>query len=267
MNRMPSNRAAIALCVALALAACKGGDDTGEAATSDDATATTEAADDGTLQIEGLPTEKAQVSYMVGMDIGESLEQIRDEVDMDIVIEAMQATVAGEGEGEGAKLTDEQRQQVRQRFAAALQEKRAAEMQAKAEANTAEGAAFLAANKDKPGVVTTESGLQYQVLEEGEGPKPTADDVVRVHYKGTLLDGTEFDSSYARGEPAMFALQQVVPGWQEGIALMPVGSKYRLWIPSDLAYGEMGTPNGEIGPNSTLVFEVELLEIVEAPAG
>lgn len=264
MNRMPSSRAAIALCVALALAACQPGEDAGEA-TTNEATATTEAADDGTLQIEGLPTEKAQVSYMVGMDIGESLEQIRDEVDMEIVIEAMQATVTGEGEG--AKLTDEQRQQVRQRFAAALQEKRAAEMKAKAEANSAEGAAFLAANKDKPGVVTTESGLQYQVLEEGEGAKPTAEDVVRVHYKGTLLDGTEFDSSYERGEPAMFALQQVVPGWQEGIALMPVGSKYRLWIPSDLAYGEMGTPNGEIGPNATLVFEVELLEIVEAPAG
>ena len=114
---------------------------------------------------------------------------------------------------------------------------------------------------------TTASGLQYQVLEAGKGEKPTADDVVRVHYKGTLLDGTEFDSSYERGEPAMFALAQVVPGWQEGIALMPVGSKYRLWIPSELAYGELGTPNGEIGPNSTLVFEVELLEIVDVPAG
>lgn len=263
MNHMPLNRAAIALCIALALAACQPGDDTPDAA-ADDATTAADAAD-GSLQIEGLPTEKDQVSYMVGMDIGESLEQIRDEVDIDVVIEAMQATLAGEGEE--AKLTDEQRQQVRQRFAAALQEKRAAEMQAKAQANTAEGAAFLAANQEKPGVVATASGLQYQVLEEGDGAKPTAEDVVRVHYKGTLLDGTEFDSSYERGEPAMFALQQVVPGWQEGIALMPVGSKYRLWIPSDLAYGEMGTPNGEIGPNATLVFEVELLEIVEAPAG
>ena len=264
MNRMPLNRAAIALCIALALAACKPTDDAADAATADDA-ATTEAAGEAgdALAIEGLPTEKAQVSYMVGMDIGESLEQIQDQVDMAVVIDAMQATLAGEG----AKLTEEQRQQVRQRFAAALQEKRAAEMKARAEANTTEGAAFLAANKDKPGVVTTASGLQYEVLEPGDGAKPTAEDVVRVHYKGTLLDGTEFDSSYERGEPAMFALQQVVPGWQEGIALMPVGSKYRLWIPSELAYGELGTPNGEIGPNATLVFEVELLEIVEVPAG
>lgn len=142
-----------------------------------------------------------------------------------------------------------------------------AEMKAKAESNATEGAAFLAANKDKAGVEVTASGLQYQVLEPGEGAKPDAADVVRVHYKGMLLDGTEFDSSYERGEPAMFSLAQVVPGWQEGIALMPVGSKYRLWIPGDLAYGELGTPNGEIGPNATLVFEVELLEIVEAPAG
>ena len=109
------------------------------------------------------------------------------------------------------------------------------------------------------------AGLQYQVLEQGTGERPEPTDVVRVHYKGTLLDGTEFDSSHGRGEPAMFALAQVVPGWQEGIALMPVGSKYRLWIPSELAYGELGTPNGEIGPNATLVFEVELLEIVEVP--
>ena len=179
------------------------------------------------------------------------------------MIEAIEATLAGED----PKLTEAQRAQVRQRFAAALQERRAAEMQAKAASNATEGQAFLAANKDKAGVETTASGLQYQVLEAGDGEKPTAEDVVRVHYKGTLLDGTEFDSSYERGEPAMFSLAQVVPGWQEGIALMPVGSKYRLWIPSELAYGEMGTPNGEIGPNATLVFEVELLEIVDVPAG
>ena len=261
MNRTTFHRAAVALSIALALAACKPAGDEADAGDDAATTATTEDAD--ALKIEGLPSEKAQVSYMVGMDIGESLEQIEDQVDIDVVIQAMQATLAGEQ----AKLTEEQRQQVRQRFAAALQEKRVAEMQAKAEANASEGAAFLAANKDKPGVETTESGLQYQVLEPGDGERPEASDVVRVHYKGTLLDGTEFDSSYARGEPAMFALEQVVPGWQEGIALMPVGSKYRLWIPSELAYGEMGTPNGEIGPNATLVFDVELLEIVEVPAG
>ena len=263
MNRTSFQRAAIALSIAFALAACKPADD---AATADADAPAADAADgaagDG-LKVEGLADEKAQVSYMVGMDIGESLEQIKDQVEFDIVVEAMEATLAG---GD-TKLTDEQRQQVRQRFAAALQEKRMAEMQAKAKANATEGEAFLAANKDKPGVETTASGLQYQVIEQGDGPRPTASDVVRVHYKGTLLDGTQFDSSYERGEPAMFALEQVVPGWQEGIALMPVGSKYRLWIPSALGYGEMGTPNGEIGPNATLVFEVELLEIVEVPAG
>ena len=263
MNRMPFNRAAIALCIALALAACQPSEDAGDAAEDAAATTTDAAGDADALAIAGLPDEKSQASYMVGMDIGESIKPIQEQVDIEIVIEAMRATLAGED----AKLTEEQRQQVRQRFAAALQEQRVAEMKAKAETNAAEGAAFLAANKDKPDVQVTESGLQYQVLEPGDGEKPDAGDVVRVHYKGTLLDGTEFDSSHARGEPAMFALAQVVPGWQEGIALMPVGSKYRLWIPSDLAYGEMGTPNGEIGPNATLVFDVELLEIVDAPAG
>ena len=261
MKRMPGRHAAIALSIALALAACKPAD---EPAAEGGADTPAAAEGDATgLEIAGLPNEKAQASYMVGMDIGESLEQIKGEVDIAIVIEAIEATLAG---GD-PKLTEEQRAQVRQRFAAALQERRAAEMQAKAAANATEGQAFLAANKDKPDVQTTASGLQYQVLEAGKGEKPTADDVVRVHYKGTLLDGTTFDSSYDRGQPAEFGLGQVIPGWAEGVALMPVGSKYRLWIPSELAYGEMGTPNGEIGPNATLVFEVELLEIVDVPAG
>ena len=261
MIRMPVRQAAIAIAIALALVACKPADD---ATTGDEAAASTEAAgEDGALKIAGLPTEKDQASYMVGMDVGESLKQIEDQVDIDVVINAMRATLAGEP----AKLTEEQRMQVRQRFAAALQEHRMAEMKAKGEANAAEGATFLEANKAREGVQVTESGLQYQVLEEGDGPKPTGSDTVRVHYKGTLLDGTEFDSSYARGETATFSLMQVVPGWQEGIALMPVGSKYKLWIPSELAYGVLGTPNGEIGPNATLVFEVELLEILESPEG
>lgn len=262
MNRIHARHAAIALAITLALGACKPGDEAGEDAATEsaDASATADGAP-GALKIEGLPTEKAQASYMVGMDIGESLEQVKDEVDVAIVIDAIEATLAGEP----PKLDEAQRQQVRERFAAALQERRIAEMQEKAAANAREGEAFLAANKDKPDVQVTESGLQYKVLEQGDGEKPDADDVVRVHYKGTMLDGTVFDSSYERGEPAMFSLAQVVPGWQEGIALMPVGSKYRLWIPSDLAYGEMGTPNGEIAPNATLVFDVELLEIVDVP--
>ena len=256
MKRMPGRHAAIALSIALALAACKPAD---EPAAEGGADTPAAAEGDATgLEIAGLPNEKAQASYMVGMDIGESLEQIKGEVDIAIVIEAIEATLAG---GD-PKLTEEQRAQVRQRFAAALQERRAAEMQAKAAANATEGQAFLAANKDKPDVQTTASGLQYQVLEAGKGEKPTADDVVRVHYKGTLLDGTEFDSSYGRGTPAEFGLGDVIIGWTEAVALMPVGSKYRFWIPGDLAYGEKGTPGGPIGPNATLIFEVELLEIL-----
>ena len=124
------------------------------------------------------------------------------------------------------------------------------------------GEAFLAENKNKPGVRSTDSGLQYQVITEGRGAKPAATDRVRVHYTGTLLDGTKFDSSVDRGTPAEFALNGVIPGWTEALQLMSVGSKYKLFIPSELAYGENGTP-GPIGPNATLIFEVELLEILE----
>ena len=138
-----------------------------------------------------------------------------------------------------------------------------AEAAAASEANLAEGQRFLAENGQRVGVVTTASGLQYQVLTAGVGPKPMADSSVKVHYVGSLLDGTEFDSSIARNEPVTFNLQQVVRGWQEGLQLMPVGSKYRLWVPGDLGYGAEGTPGGPIGPNATLVFEVELLEIVD----
>src|SRR5690606_38534170 len=137
------------------------------------------------------PTEKAQASYMVGMDIAESLKQVEGEIDVAVVITAIEETLAGGT----PKLSDAQRQMVRERFAAALQERRMAEMQEKAATNASEGEAFLAANKAKPGVETTASGLQYQVLEQGTGERPAPTDVVRVHYKGTLLDGTEFDSS------------------------------------------------------------------------
>jgi FKBP-type peptidyl-prolyl cis-trans isomerase len=125
-----------------------------------------------------------------------------------------------------------------------------------------EGEAFLAENKTKEGVITTESGLQYKVVVEGTGAKPTSSDRVKVHYTGTLLDGTKFDSSLDRGEPAEFGVTQVIPGWTEGLQIMPVGSKYIFWIPSNLAYGERGAGQ-DIKPNSTLKFEVELLEILK----
>ena len=203
-------------------------------------------------------TEKEKVSYVVGMQVGQSLSQIKDEIDLDVVFQAIRGTLAGDEPA----LSQEEAMQVQQAFAQKLQAKRTAEMQERAEKNKAEGDAFLAANKSKPGVKTTESGLQYQVIEEGDGPKPAATDTVKVHYTGTLLDGTKFDSSVDRGQPAQFALNAVIPGWTEALQLMPVGSKYKLWIPSDLGYGDRGTP-GPIGPNQVLVFDVELLEIVQ----
>ena len=247
--------------LSLAIAACQPGDDTA----TDDKTAdtTTDATtEDGTLKIEGLASEKEQVSYMIGMDMARSLEEVKDEVDVDTLSKAIATGLAG---GEPL-MTEEQATQVREKFAQRIQAERIAEMMATAKTNKEEGEKFLAANAKKEGVKTTESGLQYQVITEGKGAKPSPDSVVRVHYKGTLLDGETFDSSYERNEPAVFSLQQVVPGWQEGITLMPVGSKYRFWLPSELGYGEKGTPGGPIGPNAVLVFEVELQDIVEAPA-
>ena len=134
-------------------------------------------------------------------------------------------------------------------------------MQEKMEINKKAGEEFLMINKHKAGVVELPSGLQYEILKKGDGPKPTAADKVKCHYHGTLIDGRVFDSSVQRGEPAVFGVSQVIPGWVEALQLMPVGSKWRLFIPSNLAYGEHGA--GSIEPNSTLVFDVELLEIVK----
>jgi len=208
-----------------------------------------------------LVTDKDKRSYLVGMQIGGSLGQIKDEIDLPTVIQAIETSIAG---GQ-LLLTDEEAQSVQKAFAEHLQAKRQAEQAAAAKKNKEDGEAFLAKNRSAAGVKTTASGLQYKVVTAGKGPKPIATDTVKVHYTGTLLDGTKFDSSVDRGTPATFALNQVIPGWTEGLQLMPVGSKYTFWIPSDLAYGDRGTP-GPIGPNSTLKFDVELLEIVKPAA-
>lgn len=205
-----------------------------------------------------LTTDKDKVSYMVGMDVGRNLAQIKDEIDVKVLMRGLEDVMAGRK----TALTDEQANEVKQSFMQRLQAKAQEDRQAAAEKNRKEGEAFLAANAKKPGVKTTESGLQYQVITQGEGKKPAATDKVRVHYVGTLIDGTKFDSSIDRGQPAEFALNGVIKGWTEALQLMPVGSKYKLFVPSELGYGEQGTP-GPIGPNSTLIFEVELLEIVE----
>ncbi|MDR7098760.1 FKBP-type peptidyl-prolyl cis-trans isomerase [Lysobacter niabensis] len=223
---------------------------------------TEESAKDSGPQIAGLPTEKDKVSYMIGMQMGKSLEQVKDEVDVEVLTKAIKSSVAGE-----KMLMDEkQAQQIAEAFGQKMQAKQIAKMMADAKTNKEAGAKFLAENAKKPGVKTTPSGLQYQVITEGTGPKPKDSDVVRVHYKGSLLDGKTFDSSYDRGTPATFPLAGVIPGWREGLALMPVGSKYKLWIPASIGYGEAGTQGGPIGPNATLVFEVELLEIVKPEA-
>ena len=200
----------------------------------------------------------AHVGYLIGGNVGRSLAPIKDELDMPVVMQAVR-TVLRDGE----LLMDETAlNAVRQSFSTRLQAGMAQKAQATAEANRAEGEAFLAKNKQVKGVFTTGSGLQYMVLRQGSGAMPRATDRVRVHYHGTLLDGTVFDSSYDRGEPTEFGLNQVIPGWTEGVGLMPVGAKYRFWIPGDLAYGARGTPGGPIGPNATLVFDVELQAIL-----
>ena len=200
-----------------------------------------------------LKTEKDKVSYMVGADVGRGLTQIKDELDLKIVIQALQ----DEFNGSKTLMTQEEGQAVRQEFMTRLQAKRVADEKVAAEKNKKEGDAYLAKNKAKAGVKTTASGLQYEVIKQGTGPKPKATDTVKVNYLGTKVDGTKFDSSYDRNEPATFPLNGVIKGWGEALQLMPVGSKYKLAIPADLAYGEQAPPS--IGPNATLIFDVKLI--------
>jgi len=203
-----------------------------------------------------LKDEKQQVSYMVGLDLAREVKPISEELDLDIVDQAIRSSLAGE-----KPLLDEtQINAVRQRFTQHLREKREAESKALAEKNQKLSDTFFAENASKPGVKTSASGLQYQELRAGKGAHPKVTDTVRVDYVGTLLDGTQFDSTYAIDHSASLALNQVLPGWSEGVQLMTVGSKYKLWVPAKLAYGENGKA-GEIEPNAPLVFEVELLEI------
>jgi FKBP-type peptidyl-prolyl cis-trans isomerase FkpA len=192
---------------------------------------------------------KADVSYALGMLIGASAKGTNIDVDIDALLAGVKDSVSG---GK-TKLTDAQARTLVQAAAQSSLEKKGA-------ANLAAGKAFLESNGKKAGVKTTASGLQYEVIKEGKGSKPKATDTVTVNYEGKLLSGKVFDSSYERNQPATFPLNGVIKGWTEGLQLMGVGSKYRFYIPSDLAYGPNGT-GGPIGPNETLVFEVELLAI------
>ncbi len=203
--------------------------------------------------------ENQKVGYAIGLDIVSNVKHTSS-VLKDVDLKAMAAAIL-DNESENGKMTLEDAKKTIQEYQQAQHEKQQQEKEVKAKANKDAGEAFLAKNGARPEVTTTESGLQYEVLVEGTGPKPTENDKVKVHYHGTLLDNTVFDSSVDRGEPAEFGVTQVIKGWIEGLQLMPTGSKWKLFIPSDLAYGDHGTQG--IDPGSTLIFEVELLEIIK----
>jgi FKBP-type peptidyl-prolyl cis-trans isomerase FklB len=203
-----------------------------------------------------LKTPKDKASYAIGMNIGKGLHKDSVDVDPAILLRGLKDGMAG---GK-TLLTDDEAKSAMVAIQADLRKKQEAKMAIAGDANKKEGDEFLAQNKTKEGVVTLPSGLQYKILKEGTGPKPSATDSVVCNYKGTLIDNTEFDSSYKRGQPATFPVGQVIKGWTEALQLMPVGSKWQVFVPSDLAYGPRA-PGGAIGPNATLIFEIELLSI------
>jgi FKBP-type peptidyl-prolyl cis-trans isomerase FklB len=207
-----------------------------------------------------LKTRKEKFSYALGMNIGNglgaNLKKQSVEVDPKLVAEGLKDSM----EGSKTRLTEEEAKTVLTDMQNEVRKEQQEKMKEAGEKNKAEGEKFLAENKTKEGVVTLPSGLQYKILTEGKGPKPAASDTVVCNYKGTLIDGTEFDSSYKRGQPATFPVGGVIKGWTEALELMPVGSKWQLFIPSILAYGERGA-GAEIGPDATLIFEVELISI------
>ena len=208
-----------------------------------------------------LKTRKEKFSYALGMNIGTglgaNLKKQGVEVDPNLLTQGLKDALTG---GK-TRLTVEEAQAVLTEVQNEVRKQQQEKVQEAGAKNKIEGEAFLTANKAKEGVVTLPSGLQYKILTAGTGPKPTGTDTVVCNYRGTLTNGKEFDSSYTRGQPATFQVDGVIKGWTEALQLMPVGSKWQLFIPSNLAYGERGAGGGEIGPNATLIFEVELLSI------
>lgn len=203
-----------------------------------------------------LKTQKDKVSYIIGIDIGNNFKKQGIEIDPDIMIRGLKDSL----NKNKLLLTEKEISEIMTAFRQEFTAKQAEASKLQSDKNKKEGEAFLAENKNKEGVKTLPSGLQYKVLTEGSGKSPSATDTVNVNYRGTLIDGTEFDSSYKRGQAASFPVNGVIPGWVEALQLMKEGAKWQLFIPSNLAYGDKGT-GGTIAPNATLIFEVELLSI------
>ncbi|RPI06119.1 MAG: FKBP-type peptidyl-prolyl cis-trans isomerase [Ignavibacteriae bacterium] len=208
-------------------------------------------------QKKGAPkSQKEKVGYSIGVNIGKNMKMEGLDIDEGFLIQGLKDGL----NNTKMVMTDKEMEAAMKTFQQEMTTKMQAKQKTLGDKNKKEGDTFLAANKKKDGVITLPSGLQYKIIKAGTGAKPTASQTVKCHYRGTLIDGTEFDSSYKRGEPAEFPVGQVIKGWVEALQLMPVGSKWQLFIPSDLAYG----PNGQgqiIGPNAVLIFDIELLSI------
>ena len=206
-----------------------------------------------------LATEKDKVSYSIGVDLGENFKRQGLDLDAAVLAQGMQDSLSNKA----PLMTKQQMAETLIAFQKQVVAKRQAELNALSVKNSADGKAFLAANKNKPGVMTTASGLQYKVIDAGKGESPTDKDTVTVDYEGKLIDGKVFDSSYARKQPVTFNLTQVIPGWTEALKLMKPGATFEIAVPANLAYGERGIPNA-IGPNQTLLFKVHLISIKKA---
>lgn len=202
-----------------------------------------------------LETFPEKAGYSLGLELGRMIQEMDADMDTDMLVRGLQDVLTGRKPA----MSEEEAMTVRRAFDARMREKAAKERTEQAKKNLEAGRTFLAQNKGKEGVVTTETGLQYKVLTEGDGKSPKPTDTVRVHYRGKLLDGTEFDSSYKRGRPAFFPVNRIIPGLSEALQLMKVGSKWKCFVPARLAYGERGS--GQIGPNAVLVFELRLIKI------
>ena len=208
------------------------------------------------VQAASVETQKEKISYGIGVDAARNFRRLGLDLDIETLITALRDVYSGKK----LEMSEDELRATMNTYQAELMQKQIQATKVLAEENKKAGDAFLSANKTKEGVVTLPSGLQYRVLKAGEGRKPTAEDLVEVHYRGRLIDGTEFDSSYAKGQIAVFKVTGVIPGWTEALKLMPVGSAWQLFVPPQLGYGERGAGR-DIGPNATLLFEVELLAI------